>query len=192
MILKECLSCWRQNSLVYTVITEPSQSFWIRFCSSASLLSWICWCISLKKRTYNLFMGWEKWDEQNVQQDIIKTNRKAFERKWAHPFLLQLIACFLCKLLVVSIPPVSLSVPLWSSSLPVGAVVGGMCIHAGLLLPWLLSGSAVVYGGLRVKTCFGAAVNLPFNQSQCNTSKRPRLLTKPTPHSHLVIKGRLD
>lgn len=48
------------------------------------------------------------------------------------PFLLQLIAGFLCKLFVVYIPPVSLSVVLWSSSSPFGAAVGGMCIRAGL------------------------------------------------------------
>lgn len=42
-------------------------------------------------------------------------------------------------------------------------------------LPWLLSGSAVVYGGVRVKRCFGAAVNLYCNQSLCNTSKRAHL-----------------
>lgn len=172
------------------MITAPSQSFWICFCSSAPLLSWICWCISLKKWTYNLFMGWEKRDVQNVQQDIIKTNRKAFGRKWTRPFFAT-VNCWLPLQTLGCVYSSRFSVLLWSSSLPVGAAVGGMCVCAGLPLPWLLSGSAVVYGGLRVKRCFGAAVNLSCNQSQCNTSKRPQLLTKPT-HSHLVIKGRLD
>lgn len=133
-----------------------------------------------KNGTYKMF---SKTSSKRIAKHLDESERV--------PFLLQLIAGFLCKLLVVSIPPVSLSVLLWSSSLPVGSAVGGMCVCAGLPLPWLLSGSAVVYGGLRVKRCFGAAVNLSCNQSQCNTSKRPQLLTKPT-HSHLVIKGRLD
>lgn len=188
MILKECLFCWRQNSLwVQHLLGPPGFGFaLLHHCCCESVDVYI-----LKKQTYSLFMGWEKWDIQNVQQDIIKMNRKAFGRKWVRPFF-QLIAGFLCKLFFMSVPPIYLSVLLWSSSPSVGAAVGGMCVHAGLPLPWLLRGSAVVYGGVRVKRCFGAAVNLSCNQSQCNTSRRAHLLTKPTPHSHLVIKGRLD